>query len=88
MFSPGSIPQIPPEPVDSFLREKDNIDKNRKENKRKSRLEVSARDSANAEVQIMIPLGEIDLQRVHRILCGLRVMDRSQAGASIYLICI
>ena len=81
LFTPGFLPPIPLEPVDSFLKEK-NSDNN-KNSKKELRLEVLARDQAAIRIQKMVHLGEDSLLRVHRILGGLKRMNRSQSGNMI-----
>lgn len=81
LFEIGTLPAIPPEAVDWFLREKD-PEKGRKDAKKRTRGEISTREQAMERVQTMMVLGDGSLARVHAILCGLRVMDRSQSGSA------
>ncbi len=81
------LPPTPPEPVDDFLREKDEDSKSRqqtlaqKENiRRKQRIEQQNRESANEMLKKLVPLGSKGLRRVHNILSRLKIADRSQAG--------
>ena len=81
LFEIGTLPAIPPEAVDWFLREKD-PEKGRKDAKKRTRGEISTREQAMERVQTMMVLGDGSLARVHAILCGLRVLDRSQSGSA------
>jgi tubulin monoglycylase TTLL3/8 len=81
------LPPTPPEPVDDFLRDKDEDSKSRqqtlaqKENmRRKQKIEQQNRESANEMLKKLIPLGTNGLRRVHNILSRLKIADRSQAG--------
>ena len=78
LFTPGLLPPTPPEAIDFFLKEK-NSEFN-KNSKKELRLEVLAREQAGIRIKKMIPLGEDSLLRVHRILGGLKKLNRSQAG--------
>jgi hypothetical protein len=87
LYETGTLPAISPEAVDWFLREKD-PEKGRKDPKKRTRAEISTREQAIERVQTMLTLGDGSLARVHGILCGLRVLDRSQSGsaAAVYQI--
>ena len=86
LFEPGTLPTNPPEAVDWFLREKDS-EKGRKDPKKRSKAEISTREQAIERTQTMLDLADGSLARVHGILCGLRVLDRSQSGTIVLHYC-
>ena len=88
MYAPLELSDLPSEPVDGFLRDKE-FDKSggavvarQREMQKKHKLSRDAvlRESVAGNLRTLITVSEKDVRRIHRILCRLRASDRSQSG--------
>lgn len=83
--SVNGLPSEAPEPVDAFLREKEDMDvkptpHQQREKRRLQKLEDEAREEAAVQCKKMRPLTLQDLERIHYTLCSLMHHDKYQTG--------
>jgi hypothetical protein len=79
------LPAEAPEPVDAFLKEKEDTDTKptaaqTREKRRQQKLEEEARELAVVQGKKMRALTVADLERVHYVLCSLMHYNRYQTG--------
>jgi tubulin monoglycylase TTLL3/8 len=83
-----SFPGLPvdvPEPVDAFLKEKEDMDvkptaAQLREKRRQAKQEEEAREEASQRAKVMRPLTMPDLERIHNTLCALMHHNKYQTG--------
>jgi len=81
----GGLSVDVPEPIDGFLREKEDPDakptvQQQREKRRQQKLEEDLRAEANERIQELRSLTVEDVDRIHHILCSLSHHDSYQTG--------
>jgi hypothetical protein len=81
----GGLPADAPEPVDAFLKEKEDNDvkptaAQMREKRRQQRAEEEAREDASQQAKTMRTLTLQDLERIHFTLCSLMQHNKYQTG--------
>lgn len=81
---PG-LPAEAPEPVDTFLKEKEDLDtkptaQQQRDKRRQQKLDEEAREAASVQGKKTRPLTMQDLERIHYTLCSLMFHSKYQTG--------